>query len=316
MKVVVTGASGFLGSWVCRVLAKNHEVAALIRPQSSDYRLYGITPIEIARITEDKWGKFISSNSYDAWISLDWNGVSNRNRNDDSQLENLSRVRNLCNSISNVPFVIGTGSQAELGPINDLIKESHPDSPTTKYGAAKVEARKFMRSHFEAQGVSFAWARIFSTYGPLDSNDWLIPSIIESLLNNQRVPLTRGEQEWSYLHSYDLASAFECILNNSITGTVSVGNPTTVKIHEVASYIGKTMNREKLLGFGEVDYRPDQVMKLAPLCEKLSKNGWKPEIDLQNGVLHLINWMSKKKDAHLKTVNGRKLELRLPPREN
>ncbi len=316
MKVVVTGASGFLGSWVCRVLAKNHAVVALVRPESSEYRLSGITPIEVAHIEEDKWGEFISTKNFDAWISLDWNGVSNRNRNDESQIDNLSRVRNLCGSISNVPFVIGTGSQAELGPINDLITESHPDSPTTRYGAAKVEARNFMKSHFEAQGVDFAWARIFSTYGPLDSNDWLIPSIIESLLNNHKIPLTRGEQEWSYLHAYDLATAFESILNKRITGIVNVGNPSTVKIHEVAEFIGKTMNRGELLGFGEVEYRPDQVMKLAPICEKLRESGWKPEIDLNEGVLHLINWMSKKQDVLLKTSSGQELELRLPPRQN
>jgi nucleoside-diphosphate-sugar epimerase len=76
------------------------------------------------------------------------------------------------------------------------------------------------------------------------------------------------------------------------------------------------MNKGELLGFGEVEYRPDQVMKLAPLCEKLGKNGWKPEIDLREGVHHLINWMSKKQDVSLKTLSGQELELKLPPRQN
>ena len=173
-----------------------------------------------------------------------------------------------------------------------------------------------MQSHFAGSETRFVWARIFSTYGALDSNDWLIPSTIETLLQERRMPLTQGEQEWSYLHAFDLASAFRTLAENeSISGVVNVGNPETVRIHDVATLIGEALDRSDLLGFGDVPYRVDQVMKLAPACEKLTAAGWAPEIELTSGIKHLINWMSYSGDISLQRKSGSALELYLPTRE-
>ena len=316
MKIVVSGASGFLGSWISRVLARSHEVIALVRPESNLYRLEGITPLVISRIPSENWGEFLTRSNADVWISLDWHGVSNKDRNSESQFENVERLEELCGEVSGIPTVIGTGSQAELGPINDIIFETQGDAPTTLYGEAKVSARNIMQSHFAGSETRLVWARIFSTYGALDSNDWLIPSTIETLLQERRMPLTQGEQEWSYLHAFDLASAFKTLAENeSISGVVNVGNPETVRIHDVAAFIGEALDRSDLLGFGDVPYRVDQVMKLAPACEKLTAAGWAPEIELTSGITHLINWMSFRSDMSLLRKSGSALELYLPARE-
>ena len=95
MRIVVTGASGFLGSWVCRVLGQTHDVMALVRPDSSLYRLKGISQISIYKIEETQWGIFLNDLQADAWISLDWNGVSNIDRNSTQQITNVQRIANL-----------------------------------------------------------------------------------------------------------------------------------------------------------------------------------------------------------------------------
>lgn len=315
MKIVVSGATGFLGSWVCRILSRTHSVNALVRPDSSLYRLEGISPLAISKVPELQWGEYLQNSGADTWISLDWSGVSNKDRNEDFQSKNIKRLEQILDKVKNIPTIIGTGSQAELGPVNDFISEELPDAPTTKYGKAKVQARTMMKSHAEEIGSRFFWGRIFSTYGALDSNDWLIPATIDSLLQGKRMPLTKGEQEWSYLHAYDLAKAFEAMLTSTdIHGIVSVGNPETVMIRDVANLVGKELNKVDLLGFGDIPYRPDQVMKLAPLCEKLGHSGWKPVIGLDEGIRHLINWMSRRPDTPLRTLNGEVLNFHLPTR--
>jgi nucleoside-diphosphate-sugar epimerase len=291
-------------------------VIALVRPESNLYRLEGITPLVISQIQSENWGQFLGRSNAEVWISVDWLGVSNTDRNSESQFENVKRLQELCAQVSNIPTVIGTGSQAELGPINDIIFESQCDAPTTLYGEAKVSARNIMQSHFAGSESRFVWARIFSTYGALDSNDWLIPSTIDTLLQGKRMPLTQGEQEWSYLHAYDLARAFQVLAENkSISGIVNVGNPETVRIYDVAAFIGDALERPDLLGFGDVPYRVDQVMKLAPACEKLTAAGWAPEIELSNGITHLINWMSFRSDMSLLRKSGSAIELHLPVRK-
>lgn len=51
----------------------------------------------------------------------------------------------------------------------------------------------------------------FSTYGAMDSGDWLIPNLVKSLKLGTPFPLTEGTQEWNYLHAFDAAEAFRIL---------------------------------------------------------------------------------------------------------
>ena len=95
MRVVVTGSSGFLGSWIARVLAQDHETTALVRPNSDTYRLTGIEGLQIERRESADWPAFIASVKPDALIIADWWGVGNHDRNDGRQFENIERMERL-----------------------------------------------------------------------------------------------------------------------------------------------------------------------------------------------------------------------------
>jgi nucleoside-diphosphate-sugar epimerase len=69
-----------------------------------------------------------------------------------------------------------------------------------------------------------------------------------------------------------------------------------------------------LLDFGSLSYRPDQVMKLKPLCETLIKYGWEPQISFQEGITQTIDWFVGKKVAPILAKNGSDLEFNLPVR--
>lgn len=313
MKIAVTGANGFLGSWICRILNDQHEVAALIRLGARDINLYGIHGLRIQQFEESNFNKIIAKWCPDVVILCDWWGVRNEFRNDEFQFTNVERIRGRIFSLREIPTVIGIGSQAEVGPKSNVINEKELDSPTTKYGLAKVEARRVLESNLDAN-VRFVWGRVFSTYGPLDSDSWLIPSTIRKLLSNQSVDLTKGEQEWSFLHAYDLGQAFKSIIENTqIQGVVNIGNPETITIFEGVQLIGSFLGKRELLNFGRIPYREDQVMKLAPTTEKLTKTGWTPRIELENGIAHLIGWMSGVNSIELKTTDAKSLDLSLPP---
>ena len=312
MRVVVSGANGFLGSWICRVLSETHQVFGFVYPKSDASRLDGIDQINIKKIEESNFNRAISAISPDVVILCDWWGVGNSFRNDHRQFENVERIRKRITSLKYVETVIGLGSQAELGPKPNEIDEIEDDSPTTLYGRAKVETRQLLEANLSPD-VRFIWARIFSTYGPLDSDYWMIPSTIFKLLNKQRVPLTKGEQEWSFLHSYDVGRAFDKMVAISvISGIVNVGNSNTVTLSYVANFIGKYLKLESLLDFGVIPYRDDQVMKLSPITKKLCDVGWSPEVKLEDGIAHLIDWMNDINLRQLRLKNGKSLSLRLP----
>jgi len=317
MRVIVTGSSGFLGSWICRVLSANNQVIALVRPSSDTYRLANIDGLQIDRRENDDWADFISAEKPDALVLADWWGVGNHDRNDDRQFENIDRMEIMAVAARNadVALVIGVGSQAELGPISNRITEDLPDNPTTEYGKAKVAARKIMKSSLTGSKTRFAWLRIFSTYGPCDTDTWLIPQLIDTLTKGEVMELTEGEQEWSYLHAYDLARAFSSVIESESTaGVVNVGNPQTVILKDAIHIIAKQLGAKDLLGFGKLAYRPDQVMKLEPACESLTAIGWKPVVSFENGIAQTIQWRHGEVLTPLRCLNGQEVSFNLSPR--
>jgi UDP-glucose 4-epimerase len=317
MRVVVTGSSGFLGSWICRVLAERHEVTALVRPSSDIYRLQGIDGLRIERRESADWAAFISAAKPDALVLADWWGVGNQDRNDERQSDNIERMERLAVAArdAGVGLVIGVGSQAELGPVSNRITEDLPDNPTTKYGEAKVAARKAAQQVLEGSATRFAWLRIFSTYGPSDTDTWLIPQLIDTLTKGEVMDLTKGEQEWSYLHAFDLARAFEAVIDNeTMSGVINVGNPKTIILKDAIHIIADKLSAQHLLGFGNMDYRPDQVMKLEPACESLTAIGWKPIVSFENGSAQTIQWLQGITVDPLRCENGEVVAFKLPSR--
>jgi len=317
MRVVVTGSSGFLGSWISRVLAKDFETTALVRPSSDTYRLTGIDGLQIERHASAEWPAFIATAKPDALVIADWWGVGNHDRNDGRQFENIERMEKLATAArdAGVGLVIGVGSQAELGPVSNRITEDLPDNPTTEYGKAKVAARKIIQSSLIGSSTRCAWLRIFSTYGPSDTDTWLIPQLIDTLTKGEVMDLTKGEQEWSYLHAFDLARAFKAVIENeSISGIVNVGNPKTVVLRDAIEMIAEKLGANGLLGFGKMDYRPDQVMKLEPVCESLTAIGWRPIVSFENGVAQTIQWRHRETVEPLRCLDGQDVVFNLPSR--
>jgi nucleoside-diphosphate-sugar epimerase len=127
--------------------------------------------------------------------------------------------------------------------------------------------------------------------------------------------LTKGEQAWSYLHAFDLAKGFQTALeSSSIEGIVNVGNPKTINLKEAVLEIAENLDAKNLLDFGAVEYRPDQVMNLKPLCEKLTQAGWKPQISFENGISQTISWLKREPSNEIKLNSGEVINVNLPVR--
>lgn len=317
MKIAIRGSSGFLGSWIARILAQSHQVSAVLRHGSSAYKLQNIANLEIVYADDMGFRKLISECKPDAVILADWWGVENQFRNDPRQEENTTRATLIARAAvdSGVKILIGMGSQAEIGPVHSEILDDSEDNPITLYGRAKVNTRLSIESTLDESSCRFVWMRVFSTYGPLDTGNWLIPNTVDSLLMRETMSLTKGEQEWSYLHAFDLANAFSIALEDpTLTGIVNVGNPMTTSVKSVVEKISFLLNSEDMLNFGAIPYRSDQVMILKPICEKLVTSGWKPHIPIDQGLSQTVDWLSRKPLKPIECFDGRFLDFKLPKR--
>ena len=75
MRIVVSGASGFLGSWVCRVLSPELEVVAMVRANSDAYRLANIEHLSVVVADSDIRNAKADLQGTDVLVLCDWEGV-------------------------------------------------------------------------------------------------------------------------------------------------------------------------------------------------------------------------------------------------
>lgn len=296
MKVLITGANGLVGSWLFNHLSSKYEVTGLVRPSADLFRVDVKYQSKIIKASVKDWCEVLNKRHFDALIISHWSGVQNSARNDSLQESNSYVITEIakCASNNGVRNIIGIGSQAELGPVGHAVNEFQPDLPTSAYGKAKVQTRLALENLSVEMNFRMAWMRIFSVYGPFDVGNWLIPNTIRTLLSNEEMKLTEGTQIWSYLYSSDLVSAFELTLNNEeLLGTINLGNPTTSSVRDITELIGKILDKQSLLKFGEIPFREDQVMVMQPLCEKLVSAGWTPKVSLNAGLRSTVDWFKR-----------------------
>jgi len=300
MRALVTGATGFVGSYLVELLVRQgHTVAVLRRESTRPWRIAEVLP-RVTSILSD-WehpaaaAAEITRFAPDTVFHAGWYGVAGAYRNDPEQIthnvQSTAALVSLAAEAGCQAFV-ALGSQAEYGPQNRILTESDPTQPTSTYGVAKLCALQASRRLARQTGMRFAWIRIFSLYGPRDNPDYMIPTLVEKLLRREKPPLTAGEQLWDYLYVQDAAEAIAGVAQTSeAEGIFNLGSGRAETIRQTVEQIRDLIDPALPLGFAEVPYRPDQVMHLQADISRLSAaTDWTPRTTLADGLAQTIEW--------------------------
>ena len=315
MKILVTGADGFIGSHVVETLVKNgHDVRA-----------------------------FVLYNSFNSWGWLDESEKSIRDSVDvfagdirdphgvDKAVENQEVVLNLAALIAipysyhspdtyidtnikgtlnilqaarrhNVMRVVQTSTSEVYGSAQYIpIDEVHPLHPQSPYAASKVGADQLALSFHASFDLPVGILRPFNTYGPRQSARAVIPTIISQLANKSKVKLGSLSPTRDFSFVQDTANGFlAAAQSDAIIGqTINLGSGFEISIKDTAETIAKIMNTKLELVDDQQRVRPEnsEVERLHASIEKAKTVlGWQPQLKgltgFETGLKQTIEWFS------------------------
>src|SRR5213594_1643397 len=304
MRVLVTGAAGFLGSHLCdRLLAQGHRVVAM------DNFITG-SPANVAHLPEHRDFQFVLhdvTNFIEVQGPLD--GVlhfaSPASPVDYLELPiqtlkvgslGTHKALGLAKEKS-ARFLLASTSEVYGDPLVHPQKEDYwghvnPIGPRGVYDEAKRFAEAITMAYRRTHGVQTRIVRIFNTHGPrMRLNDGrVVPNFISQALRGE--PLTvygDGSQTRSFCYVSDLVEGIVRLLRSDHSGPVNCGNPMEVSILQFAEKI-KALTASK----SEIVFRPlpedDPRVRQPDITKARTLLGWEPRVALEDGLRRTIDF--------------------------
>ena len=288
-RVLVTGASGFIGSPLCRLLlADGHRVWAMNRSESSA----NIYPDGLDGITYQSVGDQLPSELL-AWgpetvVNLAWSGIPDYGYEcSTANLQEQIRLFEQVVTIDSVERVVGAGTCLEYGAHGGLCDEKETVEPTSFLAWSKQSLRNYLLLATGPSQIDVVWFRIFYAYGPGQRREGLLPSMLLEAASGRQFPLLNPDGAKDFVYIDDVVEAFRRAVNpDSPPGTFNVGSGFLVPLRDVWDAVVRS-----------VEGRTDEAAILAPVSVEASESeiyaslervsesfGWHPRVPLEEGI--------------------------------
>lgn len=288
--VLITGASGFIGSHLCKRLRKIGAVVhGVSRSKREDDSVSCWWQAELDDEVTTK--KLIEKVSPDIIFHLS-SLVSGRRELSlvlPTLRDNLLSTVNL--------LVAGTEAKCSKIILTGSLEEAEGASttviPSSPYAAAKGAASTYARMFNALYETPVVTARLFMVYGP-DQKDLtkLIPYVTLSLLRDEKPKLMSGKREIDWVYVDDVVDAYLSIASASgIEGeTVDVGSGELRTVQQVVEQLGGIIAPSISPEFGDLRDRPMERVRVADVEQTFELTGWKPSTSLAQGLQNTVDW--------------------------
>lgn len=267
-KVLVTGASGFLGNYVVSELLRNNY--PVIASASSEKNISSRAWFEKVHFVPFDLKNFKQEENYfqlfhqpDLLIHLAWEGLPNYKSLFHFE-ENLPRhyafLKNLItHGLSDVTV---SGTCLEYGLKEGKLSEDMVTNPSNAYAIAKDTLRKFLEQLQSVQLFHLKWVRLFYMYGAGQNPSSLFSQLERAIANNEGVfNMSGGEQERDYLPIEKVAGYIKAIaLQNQVSGIINCCSGKPVKLKELVREFLKEKESTISLNLGHYSYPDYELM--------------------------------------------------------
>jgi Nucleoside-diphosphate-sugar epimerases len=289
MNVLVTGATGFLGSHLAKALLREgYQVTILKRSFSNTSRIEDILPY-IDAYDLDRCD--LQQPFKDVKIDIVIHTATCYGRKN----EEVSTILD-----ANILFPIKLLETAVSNGVNAFL---NTDTFFTKFPDYKYLGKYILtKKHF------FEWGKFFSfetklhflniklehLYGLDDDDSKFTNYIINNCLDNTpEIKLSKGQQKRDFIYIDDVISAYCTIIEksnclNDRFQEYELGSGTSTSIHDFAELVRQITNSKTIFKYGALPYRENEIMDSKANLDSLNKLGWNVKINLKDGIKLIV----------------------------
>ncbi len=310
MKIIVTGAAGFIGSHLAeRLVSLDHQVVGidcftpyydrtLKELNAKDIKAKGVELLELD-LSRDNLSAVVSDADFIFHLAAQ-PGISAQTPFDVYLTNNFIATYNLLEASKPSAtlkcfFNIATSS---VYGADATCPETEPPQPTSYYGVTKLAAEQLALSYYRDKGVPVSSLRLFSVYGERERPEKLYPKLIRSMFEDKPFPLYEGSEQHlrSYTYVGDIIDGFVAAFDNyeKCLGEVfNIGCDTAITTGEGIAIVERLMGKKAIID--KQPKRPgDQLKTHANIAKARSLLNYDPKILPEEGLAKEVAWFKEK----------------------
>jgi dTDP-glucose 4,6-dehydratase len=307
MRVVITGAAGFIGSHLCdSLLDDGHSVVGIDNLLTGDMaNIAHLTGRDFVFVKHDVTNYIHVDGPVD--FVLHWASPASPIDYLELPIPTLKvgalgthKALGLAKA-KRATFVIASTSEVYGDPLEHPQKETYwgnvnPIGPRGVYDEAKRFAEAMTFAYHRYHGLDTRIVRIFNTYGPrMRINDGrAVPTFIAQALRGEDVTIFgSGSQTRSFCYISDLVAGIRKLMASSTTDPVNIGNPHEMSIEEMAKLVITMTGSKSRLVFKPLP-TDDPKVRRPDITRARTILGWEPKVALDQGLTSTIEYFKKK----------------------
>lgn len=286
MRVLLTGASGFLGAYVADGLRRQGiETVLLGRRSAPDGAIADFIAADL--LTSPDFTGLIEASRATHLLHLAWYAEHGKFWASPLNLRWVEATTRLVEAFCDAggQQVVVAGTCAEYDWSHGYCREdSTPLHPATLYGTAKDAARRLAMAVCAQHRTPCAWGRVFLPFGMGEARQRLIPSLIE-VFEGKRQPFGVNATAYrDFLHARDVAEGFVALLRGGTSGAYNISSGQPVRLGDVVRELAQVLGADARPVLALSVERPGEPPLLVGENLKLKALGWRPALSLAQGL--------------------------------